>query len=190
MIRRWFALIALLSGMFWLPTAVADAPDPEKKAVLQSLLQHLNVSQQLKESRKTAVRQTLDQYVQSMRTQVILAGYTDEQRAKVNAAMADFPAQIQPVIEQFVADAMPEDLVRQRLVQVYSDNFTLDELKELDRFYSTPAGQKEYRLTPQLASDMMAGFKERIQKLVPNYSHTINEKSRQFLHTACGCNIP
>ncbi len=41
--------------------------------------------------------------------------------------------------------------ITDKLIKFYTDNYTLDELKELNKFLTTPVGQKNIKLAPQAA---------------------------------------
>ncbi|MBO4372257.1 MAG: DUF2059 domain-containing protein [Bacteroidales bacterium] len=41
-------------------------------------------------------------------------------------------------------------LLEEQLFKFYAENYTLEEMKELNKFYASPLGQKNIRLTPAL----------------------------------------
>lgn len=59
---------------------------------------------------------------------------------------------IEPAIHAFFTKYMGWEAQRGDIAALYAKNFTTQELKELNKFYQTPLGQKTVQLMPQLAA--------------------------------------
>jgi hypothetical protein len=64
----------------------------------------------------------------------------------------NLPEDTYKLIEQMLADELRKELPPfvQASAQIYANHFTLDDLKALDAFYQTPAGQKVVSETPKI----------------------------------------
>jgi len=60
--------------------------------------------------------------------------------------------EITPMIEAFFTKYMGWEAQRGDIAALYAKNYTVEELKELNKFYQTPLGQKTVQLMPQLAA--------------------------------------
>ena len=60
--------------------------------------------------------------------------------------------EITPTIEAFFTKYMGWEAQRDDIAALYAKNYTLEELKDLNKFYQTPLGQKTVQLMPQLAA--------------------------------------
>ena len=73
-----------------------------------------------------------------------------------------------------LTEAMSEPL-KKILTKVYSDNFTLDELKQMNDFYETPVGKKCMTLVPNIVTTSVEMLQndqatiEKIQQIVMKY---------------------
>jgi hypothetical protein len=59
---------------------------------------------------------------------------------------------IEPTIHAFFTKYMGWEAQRGDIAALYAKNYTVEELKELNKFYQTPLGQKTVQLMPQLAA--------------------------------------
>ncbi|HIQ46331.1 MAG TPA: DUF2059 domain-containing protein [Sulfurovum sp.] len=59
---------------------------------------------------------------------------------------------IEPTIHAFFTKYMGWEAQRGDIAALYAKNYTTEELKELNKFYQTPLGQKTVQLMPQLAA--------------------------------------
>ena len=50
---------------------------------------------------------------------------------------------------------LTNDLVNKEMVNIYSKNFTREEIQDLIKFYESPTGQKMIEKTPELTKDLM-----------------------------------
>ena len=73
-----------------------------------------------------------------------------------------------------LTEAMSEPL-KKILTKVYSDNFTLDELKQMNDFYETPVGKKCLTMVPNMLTTSVEMLQndqatiEKIQQIVMKY---------------------
>jgi len=59
---------------------------------------------------------------------------------------------IEPTIEAFFTKYMGWEAQRGDIAALYAKNYTVEELKELNKFYQTALGQKTVQIMPQLAA--------------------------------------
>jgi uncharacterized protein len=64
----------------------------------------------------------------------------------------NLPEETYKLVEQMLSDEMRKELPQMTIInaQIYANHFTLDELKAIDAFYQTPAGQKIMSETPKI----------------------------------------
>ena len=60
---------------------------------------------------------------------------------------------LQPLVEE-IGQAMVPALT-ERMQEVYKENFTLDELKQINAYLATPVGQKGIKLSPMLSAEVV-----------------------------------
>jgi len=60
--------------------------------------------------------------------------------------------ELTPMIEAFFTKYMGWEAQRGDIAALYAKNYTVEELKALNKFYQTPLGQKTVQLMPQLAA--------------------------------------
>ena len=89
---------------------------------------------------------------------------TDEFTKEINKAIA-LTDQMQPLVEQGMITAenvvplvkemgewiMPK--VKERVAALYKENFTLEEVKQINAFYSTPVGRKMQNLVAKFSAE-------------------------------------
>lgn len=68
----------------------------------------------------------------------------------------NLPEETYKMVEQMLSEELHKELPQILTVnaQVYANHFTLDELKAIDTFYQTPAGQKIVSETPKIFREM------------------------------------
>ena len=59
---------------------------------------------------------------------------------------------IEPAIEAFFTKFMGWEAQKGDIAALYAKNYTVEELKELNKFYQSPLGQKTVQIMPQLAA--------------------------------------
>lgn len=63
-----------------------------------------------------------------------------------NPALAPY----RPVFQSFYDQYLSYQAIREQLIDLYAETFTLEELQQITAFYRTPAGAKAMRLSPEL----------------------------------------
>ncbi len=123
-----FALLAAVSLAAALP---ARAGEPERKAVheLVELVMPKSIYERM-------VGQMTQQIVASIKT-------------KDNAPL---PRDLTEKISLSVQDALPYEEMVSWSVEIYASRFTLEEIGEMKKFYSTPLGKKLAQLLPEIAA--------------------------------------
>lgn len=58
---------------------------------------------------------------------------------------------LQPLVEE-IGQAVVPALI-ERMHEIYKENFTLDEMKQINAYLATPVGQKVVKLTPMLSAE-------------------------------------
>ena len=61
-------------------------------------------------------------------------------------------AKIEPTIEAFFTKYMGWEALKGDVAALYAKNYSIEELKELNKFYQSPLGQKTVQIMPQLAA--------------------------------------
>ena len=79
-------------------------------------------------------------------------------------------AQLQPYRKQmteFFNKYLSWQNIREDVIKIYAQEFTAEELRELDRFYSTPVGRKAAVKTALVTTRVAALSQQRLQKRLP-----------------------
>jgi hypothetical protein len=66
------------------------------------------------------------------------------------------------------------------MVDLYVNNFSEAELKELIAFYQSPAGNKMMRTMPKIYADSMLLTQERLQPLVPQLNQMLEQMTKEL----------
>ena len=74
---------------------------------------------------------------------------------------------ITPAIEAFFTKYMGWEAQKGDIAALYAKNYTVEELKELNKFYQTPLGQKTVQIMPQLAAASAQIGQSRMMKHMP-----------------------
>jgi len=90
---------------------------------------------------------------------------------------------IKPTIEAFFTKYMGWEAQRGDIAALYAKNYTVEELKELNKFYQTPLGQKTVQLMPQLAAasaqigqSKMIGHMPEMKAMIESELKKLNKK--------------
>lgn len=95
---------------------------------------------------------------------------------KANPGLSDSEFEtVQAVMNEVYAEEMPAMLLA--FVPVYTNHFTVAELKEITRFYKTPVGQKSVRLMPQLIQQGMVVGQKWAQDNIPLFLQKMKERA-------------
>ena len=60
---------------------------------------------------------------------------------------------VAPLVKEIETNMMPQ--MKERMAALYKANFTLEELKQINAFFSSTVGQKMQKLTPEFAAEGM-----------------------------------
>lgn len=136
--RRQFIKIAgLLAIIVFLSAPVqAQTPDPDSKAAARELITTIKLGDQFKA--------LLPMIFQSMKPAIV------QNRAEVDR---DFDA-LMPVLMEKMAARVNE--MEDSIVDIYANNFSGAELRDLIAFYKSPTGQKFLEKTPLITQQTMA----------------------------------
>ncbi len=87
---------------------------------------------------------------------------------------------IEPTIEAFFTKYMGWDAQRGDIAALYAKNYTIEELKELNKFYQTPLGQKTVQIMPQLAAASAQIAQSRMMKHMPEMKAMIETELKKI----------
>ena len=135
MLKHFFRL-AIVAGLAAAAPAYAQTPPAESMAAAKELITTMNLPAQF----KAVMPAILD----AMKP-VIVQGRPEVEK--------DYDT-IMPVITQELVARVDE--ISTKIAAIYASNFSADELKALNAFYLTPAGQKMLQKMPSLTAQTMA----------------------------------
>ncbi|SFZ98439.1 hypothetical protein MNB_SV-5-1286 [hydrothermal vent metagenome] len=87
---------------------------------------------------------------------------------------------IEPTIEAFFTKYMGWDAQRGDIAALYAKNYTVEELKELNKFYQTPLGQKTVQIMPQLAAASAQIGQSRMMEHMPEMKAMIESELKKL----------
>jgi len=90
---------------------------------------------------------------------------------------------IAPTIEAFFTKYMGWEAQRGDIAALYAKNYTANELKELNKFYQTPLGQKTVQIMPQLAAASAQIGQSRMMKHMPEMKAMIEAELKKVKPT-------
>jgi len=90
---------------------------------------------------------------------------------------------IEPTIEAFFTKYMGWEAQRGDIAALYAKNYTTEELKELNKFYQTPLGQKTVQIMPQLAAASAQIGQSRMMKHMPEMKAMIESELKKVKPT-------
>ncbi|SRR5581483_557162 len=82
----------------------------------------------------------------------------------------EFPKMMDTVYKQLTWESLKPDMV-----QIYSDVFTLDEIKGLSDFYKTPLGQALLKKTPEISARSMQMMQKRMPAIMAEVQKSVKE---------------
>jgi len=115
--------LPLLCAVLSLSVWAGDAPDPRREAAAE-LLKSINAEVMMNDMIQRALTMELQK----------------------NPAMAPY----EKVFKAFYDQYLSYGAIREELIDLYVEAFTLEEIRQITAFYRTPAGAKAMRLSPQL----------------------------------------
>ncbi|QJX45643.1 DUF2059 domain-containing protein [Hymenobacter taeanensis] len=83
---------------------------------------------------------------------------------------------VEPEMRAFLTKYMSWQSMKDDLVQLYAQEFTEKELKELNKFYQTPTGRKTIQKMPMLMQAGMEIGQRRVQEHLPELQKAIADK--------------
>ncbi|TGE10537.1 DUF2059 domain-containing protein [Hymenobacter fodinae] len=83
---------------------------------------------------------------------------------------------VEPEMRAFLTKYMSWQSMKEDLVQLYAQEFTEKELKELNKFYQTPTGRKTIQKMPMLMQAGMEIGQRRVQEHLPELQKAIADK--------------
>ncbi len=87
---------------------------------------------------------------------------------------------IEPAIRAFFTKYMGWEAQRGDIAALYAKNYTTEELKELNKFYQTPLGQKTVQLMPQLAAAAAQIGQSRMMQHMPEMKAMIEAELKKI----------
>ena len=90
---------------------------------------------------------------------------------------------IEPTIHAFFEKYMGWEAQRGDIAALYAKNYTVDELKELNKFYQTSLGQKTVQIMPQLAAASAQIGQSRMMKHMPEMKAMIEAELKKVKPT-------
>jgi hypothetical protein len=83
---------------------------------------------------------------------------------------------VEPEMRAFINKYMSWQSIKDDLVQLYAQEFSEKELKELNKFYQTPVGRKTIQKMPMLMQAGMEIGQKRVQEHLPELQKSIADK--------------
>jgi len=84
----------------------------------------------------------------------------------------------QQIIKEEMANAINATIpeLKQRMIMIYAQNFTAEELHAINEFYATPAGQKTIELMPKITQQAIAIGISESEKMLPAMEQRIRQR--------------
>jgi len=87
---------------------------------------------------------------------------------------------IEPAIKAFFTKFMGWEAQKGDIAALYAKNYTVEELKELNKFYQSPLGQKTVQIMPQLAAASAQIGQSRMMQHMPEMKAMIEEELKKL----------
>ncbi|UTH75978.1 DUF2059 domain-containing protein [Chromobacterium sp. IIBBL 290-4] len=145
---------AMLCASFTAPSLAASPA--QHQAALQ-LLATINVDQNLDAVQSKLLPIMTQQLKSQLDSQG--CGATPDCKQKLQSAFD----KMQILITQYFASPQLRQLLKRSMADFYEANFTLDEIRQIDAFYRTPAGKKQLQMGPQAAAQLMPALMQDMQ---------------------------
>lgn len=161
-----FVAAVLLTATLAAPAGFAQttaAVDPAFAAAVRSLLETTNFEKTHRETMASLSLQ-LPEIIISSSSQAIRAdgSMSAEERAEALAQVQQLAPEISAAVLSLLSEPKLMDELKAEMPALYARHFTLAEIREIERFYKTPAGAKVMQVTPQLTAESM----QLVQRLV------------------------
>jgi hypothetical protein len=99
-----------------------------------------------------------------------------DMQIKQNPAIEPF----RKVMLEFFSKYMSWNSIKDDVAQIYAEEFSVQELKELNEFYSRPVGQKSALRMPQLMSKGSEFGMRKVQQHMPELQHMVEEEMKRL----------
>lgn len=145
------------------------------KKILFSLALLLVVAASLISCSKAGAQDSADPYREEVETMLQLTDARQVMEATMTASFNNMTLPVSDVegLSKAIVDEIWSDYVSECVIPTYKEHFTLDELKEVNKFYQTPVGKKVAGETAEIASELstmaMQKYAGRIQKVAAEY---------------------
>jgi hypothetical protein len=87
---------------------------------------------------------------------------------------------IEPAIEAFFTKFMGWEAQKGDIAALYAKNYTAEELKELNKFYQSPLGQKTVQIMPQLAAASAQIGQNKMMQHIPEMKAMIEAELKKI----------
>jgi hypothetical protein len=155
--RLSLALFALLLSISGNVLAEGQQIAPEKRAEIEKLLEF------------TGAMKLTQQFSSAMVTRV-----TDALRS----THPDIPQKALDILPEVVDGVISENAgsLKETIIHIYDENFTLQEVKGLNQFYSSPVGRKAAKVLPSVLAESFAAGQKWGQALAPEMTRRIEAR--------------
>lgn len=145
------------------------------KKILFPLALLLVVAVSLLSCSKAGAQDSADPYREEVETMLQLTNARHVMEATMTASFYNMHLPVNDVdgLSKAIVDEIWNDYVTECVIPTYKEHFTLDELKEVNKFYQTPVGKKVVGKTAEIAGELstmaMQKYAGRIQKVAAEY---------------------
>jgi uncharacterized protein len=155
--RRYILILAVLLSCSTIVMADGHDISPEKRAAIEKLLE------------LTGALKLGQQFSSAMVTQMTNA---------LRTAHANIPQRALDILPEVVNSVVAEHIgeFKEKVIQVYDEHLTLQDVEGLNQFYSTDLGRKVVRTLPSLMQDSMAAGQQWGQTLGPEIAQRIQAR--------------
>lgn len=158
--RKFLTILALVCAVA-APAAAYAEPSAKALALTERMVVALHVEETMMPMMRTLMRQQVDLMVSQQKN------LTDQQKTMISGAMGE-------TMDEVLADGFMSDITK-RLIPVYAEVYSEDELEAVVSFYESPIGQRVLHKMPQMgpaaakvmtdiAPKMQAEFVERLTR--------------------------
>ena len=99
----------------------------------------------------------------------------------LRATHANIPQKALDILPEVVNGVIAENIgtLKETIVRVYDENFTLEDIKGLNKFYSSDLGHKVVKTLPSVVAESVAEGQKWGQALAPEIARRIRERFQQ-----------
>ena len=76
-------------------------------------------------------------------------------------------AQYKPKVDDYLNKNFTWEQIQAELAPIYARRFTVDEMKQMEQFFNTPAGQKFSKALAPIGYETISVFRKKIQQVMP-----------------------